>query len=572
MAITYFGSVAIPTDNGTNATATITPTPPASMLEGDLVVVVCRQRGTGVWTNGLTGGQTWTNEGNNTGTANISINTFWCRFNGTWNVNPRFDNSGATNTSLVLFVFRPTSTNYNWTLEFDNVTNGTATTLQTITGITPTHNNNVSIASWHTADDNTWGTLTGTNWTKGTLSAQYRNLAGSDGSCTYAYQIQSTAGATNNVAQTQLTLGADATARRILNFYETIIEVVNGSATPSTLTTTSTLLSATASGSVVINAQADTSVISSAYALNDSNQAGNSNASLNAINSNYALNSILVSANSATSQNVLSGTYAINSATVTANSTTALSVFGTIYSLNTVSVSVNSVINQNVLIGTYNLGVTTASSSSSATTPVNILGLSYAIHNVSVSASSSVAQNVLNNTYSINTVSINASAQAFLSVINAPYGINSVNVSTNGYSSLEALELSLSLRNVIIQTSSAENALIDVTALPLNYNLHSVSLSVESNIGVDVSLLSYTIIDSSQIGNSIVSVGCLSLEYGLLNTNRPFELYSYNSFIENKVLLSSFISNYIYLNAEIHDVISNNSNFTNKKDLLSNIK
>ena len=229
MAITFFGSAAVPTDNGTNATATITVTPPTSMQVGDLVVVICRQRGTGVWTNGLTGGQTWTDEGNNATTSTVSINTFWCRFNGTWDVNPRFDNAGATNTSLVMLVFRPTSTSSSWALEFDNVSNNAATTLQTITGITPTKASNVSIASWHTADDNTWGTLTGTNWILGTLAAQYRNLAGSDGSCTHAYQIQTVAAPTNNVSKTQLTLGADATATRILNFYEFTSNTYNDS-------------------------------------------------------------------------------------------------------------------------------------------------------------------------------------------------------------------------------------------------------------------------------------------------------------------------------------------------------
>lgn len=229
MAITLFGTSAIPTDNGTNATTTITPTPPASMQVGDLVVVICRQRGSTVWTLGLDGGQTWTNEGNNTQTATVSVNTFWCRFNGTWSVNPRFDNSGGTNTSLVMLVFRPTGTNYNWALGNDSVTLGTATTLQTITGITPTNNSNVSIASWHTADNNTWGTLTGTNWINTGLSAQYRNIAGQDGSCTHAYQIQTTAGATNNVSKTQLTLGGDATTRRILNFYEFVANSYNDS-------------------------------------------------------------------------------------------------------------------------------------------------------------------------------------------------------------------------------------------------------------------------------------------------------------------------------------------------------
>jgi hypothetical protein len=76
------------------------------------------------------------------------------------------------------------------------------------------------LASWSSADDNTWGTLTGTNWVKTSLSNQYRNLAGNDSSSTFAYQLQTTAAPTNNVSQTQLTVGNDATAWRRITFYE----------------------------------------------------------------------------------------------------------------------------------------------------------------------------------------------------------------------------------------------------------------------------------------------------------------------------------------------------------------
>ena len=183
---TFHGVSSVPADNGTNATTTITITPPTSMVSGDLVVVYCQQRGAIGWTVGLDGGQSWTAIGNNTQTANVSINTFWATYNGTWSVNPRFDNAGGTCTSAVMVVFRPADNTKVWATEQIATNANAAAATITVTGVTPANNENVTIASWHTADDNTWGTLTGTNWTKSTLSAQYRNTSGQDQSMTIA--------------------------------------------------------------------------------------------------------------------------------------------------------------------------------------------------------------------------------------------------------------------------------------------------------------------------------------------------------------------------------------------------
>lgn len=218
---TFFADAFTPADNGTNATTTITITPPASMVSGDLVVVYLQQRGTATFSIGVDGGQTWTPLGRNVGTANVALETYWTTYNGTWGANPRFDFSAGTNTSAVMLVFRPDDNTNVWESENLATTNAAAAATITITGITPNFGSNVTIASWMSADDNTWGTLSGTNWSKTGLEAQYRNLAGSDQSMTLAYQLQTTAAATNNVSQTQLTLGNDATAWRRVTFYET---------------------------------------------------------------------------------------------------------------------------------------------------------------------------------------------------------------------------------------------------------------------------------------------------------------------------------------------------------------
>lgn len=227
MAITFFGASSVPADNGTSALTQTTITPPTSMQLGDLVVVHCTQRGTGTWSVGVTGGQTWGALGANTTTANVSAQTYWARYNGTWSANPRFNNTSGTNTTAVMLVFRPTATNYlwDWTTIADN--NVAANTLVTISSTTTTTASSVVLAIWSTADDNTWGNLTGTGWSKTSLSAQYRNLAGNDSSSTFAYDISTAIETISAVSQNQLTLGADATFTRRVTFYEFIPAATN---------------------------------------------------------------------------------------------------------------------------------------------------------------------------------------------------------------------------------------------------------------------------------------------------------------------------------------------------------
>lgn len=222
MAFTYFGNTSSPVDNGTSAATQITLTPPVSMTTGDLVYVRCYQRGTATFSVGVTGGQTWNTLTRQVNGTTNATQAFWCRYNGTWGANPRFDFSAGTNTNAVMLVFRPTDTGKAVAVDTAENTNTFAagTGVITITGYTPNNNSNITIAAWVTADDNTWGTLSGTNWTKGTLPAQYRNTSGNDMSSTYAYQIQTTAAGTNNVSQTQALNGPDAGVFSIITFYE----------------------------------------------------------------------------------------------------------------------------------------------------------------------------------------------------------------------------------------------------------------------------------------------------------------------------------------------------------------
>lgn len=219
--ITYFNSSANPADAAAAslASATVAVTPPASMQQGDLVIMIGQRRASNITlTVSETGGQVWNTLPVLTGTTNISPRIFWCRFNGTWTTNPSVAMTASSTNTVVMHVFRPPGRNYSWAVDVNQVsTTHAAAASITITGVTTIRTNNVTLAAWFTADDNTWSTPS-VGWTT-TGSAQYRNTAGTDQSCTFAHQIRTTAGTTGNVAKTQTALGNDAARSAIVTFY-----------------------------------------------------------------------------------------------------------------------------------------------------------------------------------------------------------------------------------------------------------------------------------------------------------------------------------------------------------------
>lgn len=231
MAITFFGVASTPADGAatTNTTDPTVVTPPSNMLSGDLAIMcaLCRTSSATLAVS-ATGGQTWTpiNPSLNHGGTGTS-RQFWCVFNGTWSASPSVSFGAATNNTVVMVVFRPTSSLSAWNVQ--GLANGNQSFVApsspfTITvansNYTPANNNNLNIAIWMTDDDNTWGTLSGTNWDKTGLSAQYRNTSGSDSSMSIAYQIQTLAAATNSVSQNQATNGGDPATTQRFGFYE----------------------------------------------------------------------------------------------------------------------------------------------------------------------------------------------------------------------------------------------------------------------------------------------------------------------------------------------------------------
>jgi hypothetical protein len=217
--IRYIGSAQTPAD-GAAATGVADPTavtPPGDMESGDLVLMIGHQRlAAAALAVSEASGQTWTSE-TAIGTTNVTARVFWCIYNGTWGANPSVDFSATTCNSVQMHVFRPPS-GTEFSLNQAQVELDTAGSPATITGQTTTGTDaTLTIAGWFTADDNTWGTISGTGWVD-LGHPQYRNTSGSDQSSSYAWFSSTTGGATGNVTKTQLANGPDAGTTFIISF------------------------------------------------------------------------------------------------------------------------------------------------------------------------------------------------------------------------------------------------------------------------------------------------------------------------------------------------------------------
>jgi hypothetical protein len=222
--LTWIITLATPAD-AVAATGTANPTAisglsgtPTYMTAGDLVCMIGHERATGsTLAVSAAGGQTW-NTLAAINTTLVTARMFWCVYNGTWSADPSVDFGGTTCNSVQLHVFRGAPTFTTWTVnqaqvELDTAGSPASITGQTTTGTNPT----LTLAGWFTADDNTWGSISGTGWVNlGT--EQYRNTSGSDQSSTYAWKTQTAAGATGNVTKTQTANGPDAGTTFIITF------------------------------------------------------------------------------------------------------------------------------------------------------------------------------------------------------------------------------------------------------------------------------------------------------------------------------------------------------------------
>ncbi len=164
-----------------------------------------------------TGGQTWVEYSGwvHVGSSNLSINVYYCVYNGTWTGAPAFGiTSGTLALTAAMHVFRPTAGFY-FPYDPGNLSfgNGGAGYSAPSTPFTVTQSGfnlpdaSFAIACWTTDDDNTWNTLSGSGWS--IIGAQYRNTQGNDTSMAFAYYLAPVAASAPNVSLNQATLGGD---------------------------------------------------------------------------------------------------------------------------------------------------------------------------------------------------------------------------------------------------------------------------------------------------------------------------------------------------------------------------
>jgi hypothetical protein len=235
---TFHGAIGVPADNGTSAASPVSfnsgVAPLSTMQAGDLAIIYlyCRNNAATLGINNG-GGQSWNSETTHqSSTSVLTGKVLWCRFNGTWGASPSFTYSSTTNTNAVMVIFRPATSTNSWGLSTASTTNIENTLVSyaasAIFGVpadaatfTPAQNNTVSLAIRSTADDNTWGTPTGTGWAQITSpSSQFRNTSGSDVSSAYTYIIQGTAASIPVSGLSQATLGNDAGIAGLYIWYE----------------------------------------------------------------------------------------------------------------------------------------------------------------------------------------------------------------------------------------------------------------------------------------------------------------------------------------------------------------
>jgi len=225
-AIAYYGFASTPADDGTNSTDPTAVTPPESMTAGMLAILVAMERATdggGSLAISNSGGQTWTSLGT-VGATNIGVRAWMCEFNGTWSANPSVDFAGTTHNSVYLIVFSPSDAAKTWAVDVSLAERDFASPSSpynvSLAEITTLVNNALVLAGWFTPDDDTWALQT-SGWANPTGVAQIRNNAGQDGSASFAFKVQATAGGTGAVVNQEGDVAPDAGTGFLISFKET---------------------------------------------------------------------------------------------------------------------------------------------------------------------------------------------------------------------------------------------------------------------------------------------------------------------------------------------------------------
>lgn len=233
MAITFRGVTATPSDLSalSDATGVITLDKDADVfaaaVPGDLIIVLLAHRdGAPVLTVGVDGGQSWSTFAMYSPGSSSSGQVFWCRFNGTWDVDPAFNTTGTGGNAItaVAVVFTPSSALNTWAVDVTQ-SNGNAVPTTpfdvTATGHTVLTVPSVTFAYWFNTNSTggQWALQTA-GWNNPNGETQWRNTQGTDLSVSAAYKINTATGSTGNVANRQVTATGIASYWGVITFKE----------------------------------------------------------------------------------------------------------------------------------------------------------------------------------------------------------------------------------------------------------------------------------------------------------------------------------------------------------------
>lgn len=209
--ISLFGSASTPADNAANAGSGVTLTPVASMKAGMLVIALVQVRFTGIawveidFTN--KGGQQWheivlDDPSTTYSTTLVSGRLYACIFNGVWSASPAWDGAVPNGVTAAMDVFQLDDPAF--VFDLDVMVSGAvfaAGTTRTNAAITTLTNGALVWTCWLVPAANTWSSLTA-GWSYLGAANQIRNTSGGQ-SMSRAYKVQSSAGTTGAIANTQ---------------------------------------------------------------------------------------------------------------------------------------------------------------------------------------------------------------------------------------------------------------------------------------------------------------------------------------------------------------------------------
>jgi hypothetical protein len=214
----FLRAISIPEDvaadsGGTNSVSptTFTQLQLAPARQGDLIIADQHYRSNTAPTISAAAGQSWTSEAEqNLGTTNYRTRN-WCTFDGTWDTDLSLTTTNGTANSCQVLIFRAEEATDTWVQDVAQAETEDTTSPFAATAVTTVANEVIVLCSWATPDNNTWSAVSGAGWID-IGSAQYRNLASTDMSDTYAYYWAPTGGTdTGSPSKTQTALGADDT-------------------------------------------------------------------------------------------------------------------------------------------------------------------------------------------------------------------------------------------------------------------------------------------------------------------------------------------------------------------------